>query len=274
MTESTSDYGNLGGAASSGAPNDGGGCAPAGGTAGAVAASVARGAVKHTIATASRVRTMAEEGPLSFKVMAFLAGILMIATSVLDFLNGLLHINPTHVVVAAYVCGSAFVMIILEGRGFIPEIVIKKFQDPIHDNAKFLRYVSGRGAFYFFAGLLQFGHWSFLNMISGGVVMFIGSLFVVVGRSTAPKLGELRAAIGDESHLQVLFVENDRDKDGFMTVEDFEGLVGTLDLNFSRNECLAAFDAMDGDDKGKVSYDDFKVWWGGAEVAVVGRSLV
>ena len=270
MATSTSDYALDGG---SGKGDNASGYACTSG----VAKSAAQAAVSAVGTTASRVRTMAQEGPLSFRVLAFLSGILMVVASVFDFLRGLLRINVTHVVVSVFVCGFAFLMIVLEGRGFVPELILDRFQTRIYENAKFLRFISGRGVLYFFAGVLQFSHWSFLNMVSGGVAMFIGFLFVTVGRSTAPKLSDLRAAVGTtEAELAGRFSDYDRDGDGFLSQADFDAMVEGLNLSqgFSSNELVAAFCTVDTDDDGRISFEEFKMWWEGSEPSLINQSIV
>jgi len=95
-------------------------------------------------------------------------------------------------------------------------------------------------------------------------MMFVGLLYVVVGRATGKKLASVRAAIKDETTLQASFADNDSDNDGYLTQNDFEMMIMGMDLNLSPNELIAAFTAIDENDDGKISFDEFKTWWSGS----------
>jgi len=107
--------------------------------------------------------------------------------------------------------------------------------------------------------------------------MFIGFLFVTVGRSTAPKLSDLRAAVGTtEAELAGRFSDYDRDGDGFLSQADFDAMVEGLNLSqdFSSNERVAAFCTVDTDDDGRISFEEFKMWWEGSEPSLINQSIV
>ena len=209
--------------------------------------------------TASKIIHQAEKGPLPLRVVAFLGGVAMIAASIIDAFHGVWHGDVIHIMVAVYVCIFGAMICILEGAEFLPSWIIA-IQATLHDQARFLRFRWGRGVFFFFAGSLQFSHWSLLNIIVGGIMMVLGLISIGTGRRAADKLGELRKSIPDENALQRNFTAHDS-LNGFLSLQDFTSMVGSLGLEFGPNETEAAFAAIDIDNDGQISYGDFKTWW-------------
>ena len=134
---------------------------------------------------------MAESGPLPLRVVAFLGGIAMIIASIVDAALGMWHLDIIHILVSVYVCIFGALICILEGAQFLPSWMIS-VQGSLHENARFLRFRWGRGLLFFFAGSLQFSHWSILNCIVGSLMMVLGFISVLIGRRTANKLDDLR----------------------------------------------------------------------------------
>ena len=209
--------------------------------------------------TASKIIHQAEKGPLPLRVVAFLGGVAMIAASIIDAFHGVWHGDVIHIMVAVYVCIFGAMICILEGAEFLPSWIIA-IQATLHDQARFLRFRWGRGVFFFFAGSLQFSHWSLLNIIVGGIMMVLGLISIGTGRRAAGKLGELRKSIPDENALQRNFTAHDS-LNGFLSFDDFISMVGSLGLELGQNEMEVAFAAIDIDNDGQISYDDFKMWW-------------
>jgi len=210
--------------------------------------------------TANNILHQAEKGPLPLRVVAFLGGVAMIVASILDALRGVWLANVIHIMVSVYVCLFGALICILEGAEYLPAWTIT-VQATFHDQARFLRFRWGRGVLFFFAGSLQFSHWSMLNVIVGGTMMVLGLISIGTGRRAADKLGQLRQSIPDENALQRNFTAHDS-LNGFLSMHDFISMVGSLGLEFGPNETEAAFAAIDKDNDGQISYEDFKTWWG------------
>lgn len=211
--------------------------------------------------TATNIIHQAEKGPLPLRVVSFLGGVAMIVVSILDAFRGVFNADVIHIMVSAYVCLFGAIICILEGAEFLPSWAVS-VQAALHAQARFLRFRWGRGVLFFFAGSLQFSHWSILNVIVGGIMMLLGLISIGTGRRAADKLGELRRSIPDENALQRNFTAHDS-LNGFLGVNDFVSLVGSLGLEFGPNETEAAFAAIDLDNDGQISYEDFKQWWYG-----------
>lgn len=208
-----------------------------------------------------KVRQLAEEGPLSFRVLAFLGGVAMIVTSVLDWIGELFGFSAHKFLISVYTFSFGIVICILEGRMFVPET--HKYQQKLCNYVRLLKYVWGRGLFYFFAGTLQFSQMRILDMASGSFMIFVGIISLIVGNRTSKKLSQLSESIGDEEKLWEKFVQYDTDRDDFLEQADFAQLVYDMGLNLDNNEHVAAFATIDADDDQKISYGDLKSWWSG-----------
>lgn len=208
-----------------------------------------------------KVRQLAEEGPLSFRVLAFLGGVAMIVTSVLDWVGEIFAFKLLRCLISIYTFLFGIVICILEGRTFVPET--HKYQQKLVGFAKILQYVWGRGLFYFFAGALQFSQMRILDIASGGFMIFVGIVSLIVGNRTAKKLHKLSESISDEQNLLEKFTQFDLDKDDYLEQNDFAELVAEMGLDLDHNELVAAFSTIDADDDQKISFEDFKTWWTG-----------
>jgi len=212
-----------------------------------------------------KVRQLAEEGPLSFRVLAFLGGVAMIVTSVLDWIGELFGFSMHKFLISLYTFSFGIIICILEGRMFVPET--HKYQQKFIIYAKLLKYVWGRGLFYFFAGTLQFSQMRILDMASGSFMIFVGIISLVVGNRTSKKLSKLSQSIAaDEDKLYDKFVQYSQPNnhiDDYLEQADFAELVHDIGLSLDNNEHIAAFATIDADDDGKISFDDLKSWWSG-----------
>jgi len=208
-----------------------------------------------------KVRQLAEEGPLSFRVLAFLGGVAMIITSVLDWIGEIFGFNILKFLISVYTFLFGIIICILEGRMFVPET--RKYQQKLIAYARLLKYVWGRGLFYFFAGTLQFSQMRILDIASGSFMICVGIISLVVGKRTSNKLSQLSESIENEEILWEKFNEYDKDKDDYLEQADFAELVNDMGLSLDHNEHIAAFSTIDVDDDQKISFKDLKNWWSG-----------
>jgi len=216
-------------------------------------------------ATVANVRKVAEDGPLSFRVLAFLGGALMMITSVLSALSDVLTFSVMSCLISVYTFLFGFFIVILEGKMFMPVRSIGGFQEKLFSWVKCLQFVWGRGLLYIFAGSLQMSEMNFVNMVSGGYMCFVGVISLLVGRSSSNKLAKLRKSIADEAVLQQKFKKHDKDMDNVLNLLEFQGFISDLGLMMDHNELVAAFSNIDHHDTGKISLEEFKTWWSGFE---------
>jgi Ca2+-binding EF-hand superfamily protein len=61
--------------------------------------------------------------------------------------------------------------------------------------------------------------------------------------------------------LRERFDTVDSNGDGWIVDKEFISLLQKLDADLSRDECLLAFEATDGDGDGSISFEEFMGWW-------------
>ena len=216
-------------------------------------------------ATVANVRKVAEDGPLSFRVLAFLGGAIMMTTSVLSVLSDVFTFSLLSCLISIYTFIFGLFILVLEGKMFMPSKSVSGYQQKLFSLVKCLQFVWGRGLLYIFAGTLQLSQMTFLNMVSGGYMCFIGIISLLVGHSSHNKLTQLRASIADEAVLRKKFKEHDKDSDQALNLLEFQSFITDLGLEMDHNELVAAFSVIDSRDTGKVALNEFKEWWSGFE---------
>mmetsp|Transcript_15606 Transcript_15606/g.23702 ORF Transcript_15606/g.23702 Transcript_15606/m.23702 type:complete len:272 (+) Transcript_15606:92-907(+) len=210
--------------------------------------------------TAEKVRDLATKGPLSFRVLAFLGGIAMVVSSLLDIVQQFLAFHPVNTLIALYTTVLGLIIVFLEGKEWACPV---SFQRSIRHYAKFLEFTWGRGCLYFFAGSLQFTRWGIVNMLVGGLMCSVGMTAIIVGQSTAEKLNKLRASLKDKQALEDEFNKLDTKGDGCLSPNQLAILANNLGLDLERNELVAAVTVIDKNGNGNIAFEDFYLWWAG-----------
>ena len=204
---------------------------------------------------------LVEEGPLSFRAIAFLCGFWMILSSVLDWIDGSAEYDPMANLVTYHLWFFGFLVMMLEGRPFHVQIPI--VYDVLIGLFQFFRFVWGRGFFYFIAGCLQFFLFTPYNMISGVFMMILGVVSIAVGYKASVRLAGLRNTIASKSEIKFMFHSFDRDRDGFLNTEEFRELMIAMGQQVEYNDFVAALSAVDIHNNQQVSYEDLENWWVG-----------
>lgn len=113
------------------------------------------------------LRYLVEEGPLSFRSFGFFGGFFMIFAAALDFIEDQMNgdFSPVEKIVTFYLWFCGLLTTQLEGRPF--HLQINAVYYVVCYLFNFLRFVWGRGFFYFLTGCIQFFLFSKYNMICG-----------------------------------------------------------------------------------------------------------
>jgi hypothetical protein len=135
---------------------------------------------------------------------------------------------------------------------------------------RFLDTVAGRGVFYVFVSALcvasyeeDVGAEGLLGVYTGIGVMAVAAANVVVGVKANEKFKELRGKVGEGS-LRDLFEGADEDRSGFLDLSELAAFCRSpgvgIELNHRQWEMLVM--EMDADGNGKISFEEFKAWYG------------
>lgn len=207
---------------------------------------------------ASKLYEMSKEGPLSFRILAFLGGIGMIGAGVYDFVTSIIVFEAMEIVKAIYtMCFGVFICL-LEGTIFeMP----KDWQRKIKFYFRIIDFTWGRGVAYAFVGSLQLMQPNKINDLVGTYMILIGLVAIVSSISAGQRLAELRILIDNKRDLSRHFHTYDTDNSGALTVQEFAVLLGELGVDVNYQEMYACFNAIDKNDDDRINYDEFKGWW-------------
>lgn len=200
-------------------------------------------------------------GDCSIRLLALFGGIALIFVSAFDFVSKLITLRLT-AILEVYTFFLGILMILLESRQLnIPG----NWEEIVYKYALFLRYVWGRGILYFVAGSLQMADDGIFGFrLVGSFVMFIGVLYILVGREAARRLSLLRKSINSKITLHSKFNEAvSAHPGGGFNLEAFRTLTESTGLKLKKRDQEAMFICLDKCGRGEVSYQEFQGWWSG-----------
>ena len=191
-------------------------------------------------------------------ICPFLQKLFMAITSIMGIWSNFFAFSILSMIIHFYTFLFGILTCLLEGKEYA---LPTSYESMIEKYAMFLQFVWGRGCVYFFAGSLQFCQYKLLDIISGSFMCFVGIMYIIVGRSTAKKLLELRHSVFTEETTRKLFEEVDAQKIGALNLELFTIFMEKLGVDLKKNEIVTAFSLIDKDNSGKVTFDEFILWW-------------
>jgi COPI associated protein/EF-hand domain pair len=214
----------------------------------------------------NQVKNAAQEGNISLRVLALVAGVVLTVTAAFGLLGKLLTLHIFQSFLEMYTLLLGIIMLLLESpkQLQLPE----SWQQSLYHYALFLKFVWGRGILYFVAGTLHLsqssGLFDLITIAVGGYVTLVGVIFIVTGYSTSGKFSEIRSKLYNEDTLRQKFNEADTGGKKALTLEQFQDLITKgLDIPMSKAETQIAFQHLDKDNNGVVAYDEVKLWWSG-----------
>ena len=206
------------------------------------------------------IRNGVQDGDISIRLMALLSAAALIVSSVLGLIRSILSFNISQALMEVYSLVLGIIMIVLEAKQLrLPQ----KYLDKLFHYALFLKYVWGRGILYLLAGTLHLvtqGSMSIMDYIVGGMVTFVGVVYIVVGRMATQKLKSLRQSLHSDSQLKNKFQNADTTKKG-LTLDQFKLLTDQLGLDLNHREAEMIFVHLDKSADGLLTYQEFEGWW-------------
>jgi hypothetical protein len=209
---------------------------------------------------AGELAKLATEGDRNIRNLAIVGGVAMVVTSAMGCIGNALRLHFLGALISFYTAVLGCVVLSLEATTILPTPQAWTIQ--LHHYALFLKYVWGRGYTYFVAGSLQASQWNLPDAIVGFLMMFVGVMYVITGRTTAEKLTKLRTKLCAPELLMSKFFEFDSARDGTLDREAFRRFMDSLDgLDLDHNELETAFTLIDTRHTDHISFDDFYAWW-------------
>lgn len=155
------------------------------------------------------LKKYAEEGQWTWKVAAFIAGLLIMTVSFLSLLSNLFGLSPIRLVLSLYIFAFGAITCILEYKD---KLLTTKFIHILRREALFITRPYGRAGYYIFVGLLVSCQGGFLSFFIGLYTLVVGLIIFQSSRQAMSSLRELRTT--DDEEISRKFREFDKDNSG------------------------------------------------------------
>lgn len=165
----------------------------------------------------AQLRKYAEEGNWTWKVLGFIAGLLMMANGVLSFLVELTSLSPLMAVLDIYMFCFGLICVLLEYK---EQALTQKYINIIRREALFLYKPYGRGAFYMLCGSILLAKGGILSPLIGLFVCCIGLLLFSSSRQAQRSLDVLREQQFNDELMSAKFQEFDKNNDGYLNAAE------------------------------------------------------
>ena len=212
-----------------------------------------------------RWKFAAEEGPTIIRIPALFLAIGAMVTSLYPMISDAAYWTIPNVICAFHTCVLCSLIVVLEGR------VLCFNRSPMNGRAKargvttrylnITRLVWGRGLLYIFAGTMNLTiDWMYV-LYTAIPLIILGIMAILSGAHASYNLDKMKASLTDEAYLWGRFDSNDGDNDGLVDLSGFADLLWDVGLEFDDVYTYKAFQQIDKDSDGKVSFEEFKRWW-------------
>lgn len=205
------------------------------------------------------VQYLVEEGPLSFRSLGFFGGFFMILATALDFTENMSDMLQEGTSIALFIVAS--IIIQLEARPF--HLQIRPVYRFLCSILPAFRYVWGRGLLYVICGTVQLFLFSGWCIACGIYFILLGICSIVFGYRASLKLCSLRNSLCSRDDIRFMFHSFDRNRDGYLDLEEFRSMMYAMEQRLSNNDFVAAFSTIDVDNNQMISYEDIEAWWEG-----------
>jgi len=221
---------------------------------------------KGAVVASVKAKEMSEfvmDGPIGFRLLAFIGGCGVFWFSVVSMVNMYYNINIWRMIASMYNIFLGFSMLLMESTA-----VCKRtpWRNEIYTRATFLRTTFGRGFAYVFVGInMSAQHFDWPCFYTGIYVCGVGGLYMMTGIYTQAKVTLLRKHLKDEDTVMEKFDEHDADGSGTLEPAEFADLCESLGVPMKKIELLAVFDIIDTSDqnqrKNTITKEEFLHWW-------------
>jgi len=223
----------------------------------------------EAIATGAWICSLTE--PL--RTTSFVAGGLMMITSVIGFLVGLFTVNFWHSLLNIMVFFVGFTIVLIEVKSKMFRVFLRR---TIEHSIPMIRNIEGRGYFYVWASTLCLVQWEpdnsqILNVISGLFMLLVAILNILIGmkgRYSLKVAHDIEPAWGGHlSNEQIVeqlgkaFIEADTYRTGLLGHDEIAALFETYFCSLSSFEVQAVIMLLDTASDGFVTKSDLTLWY-------------
>jgi len=177
---------------------------------------------------------------------------------------------PVEILLDAYLGLACFFVIIFEVSSSCNSCFLR-YKVQVEYWAKFATRAWGKAIIYVFVGSVGIAKWTFFWVIIGSYNLFIGVIYVFASRSSSTKLHEIRTSAKAmlDADWESTFKKFDQNSDGHLDHTELQTMAAEFGSMLSINEVQVVINFLDTNNDGKVSIDEFKVWWETNKLAYV-----
>ncbi|VEU40278.1 unnamed protein product [Pseudo-nitzschia multistriata] len=212
-----------------------------------------------------RWKHAAEEGPIFIQVLAALAAIGAMTTTIYPLVTFYTVWTAPLCICALHTTVLCSLIVTFEMRAWCvrnPMSLRARIRNLLVRYLNVLRFLWGRGLLYIFAGSMNITiYYKPYTSYSGFTLIALGILAIMVGGSSALNLEHLRLSLTDRSFLWSKFVEADSDSDNMINLTDFSNLIWSLGLELDDFYTYRAFSDVDKRSHSHITFDEFQYWW-------------
>lgn len=216
----------------------------------------------------TKMKTLSDKlvnGDMHIRVMAILAAVFVLVTSLSDIFIRMLTLHFVNAVIDVYTAFFCLIVISIETNEndviAFAGSMIRSIHAFMAKNFQIFDYITGRGAFYFFIGTLKVTQHGLLSLISGILMSVTGLMYCYFGYRAAKMMKASHSEIKTEEDLKSLFDTADADSSGHIDLEEYKCLIQILGIALNKRETELAFMLMDKDGSGTIGFDEFSEFW-------------
>jgi len=212
---------------------------------------------QNAVTELARMRTDAPDG---IHFLAFGAGCLLVAGSIMNFFTRVLRLSPLHTFFSLMMLVFGTCILVLEQqRAVFPP----SFRATLEHYFMFLTLISGRGAFYIYVGSIQAAvNWktSSLSILIGLFVMGVGGMYIHTGLNVSSKLKQLQHQLQSPEMIERAFKKVDVDGSNSLDVKELIELMALLGSTMTEAEAETCLMMLDKDGSGTVDLAEFQMF--------------
>jgi hypothetical protein len=211
-----------------------------------------------------RWKFAAEEGPTIIRIPAVLLALGQIGTTIFPLVTVPAFWTLPNIICATHTIVLSSLILVLEGRVVgvrSPTNFRARVRGVLTRYINLLRLLWGRGLLYIFAATMNLTSDFDKVMYTAIPMMALGVIAIGAGAHASFNLDKMKSSLTDEAYLWTKFEGNVMDKDNRIELAGFAELLWSLGLEFDDVYTYKAFQQIDKNCDGKISFEDFKSWW-------------
>jgi hypothetical protein len=211
-----------------------------------------------------RWKYSAEEGPAYMQILAFLAALAALASTLYPLVMQDSYWSIPLIICAVHTTVLCVIILVFELRALgarNPMNVRARARTLLTRYLNILRLLWGRGCLYVFTGSMNITIFHTYTLYTGLTLVGLGLFAILTGAHASFNLERLKLSLTDHSYLWSKFEAADSDRDNLIDICEFSNLIWSLGLELDDAYTYRAFAQIDKDADARINFQDFRNWW-------------